>query len=108
MPVTLPALVLVLLSANTVLAKIRQVPLLAENAPWFSSRMPSTALVPVPVMLRTTELLMSTFVWFSARIPKVWEVPLVVCVGMMLVFVLLFQPPKVSRGPESTSKEPEA
>jgi hypothetical protein len=32
---------------------------------------------------------------------KVWEVPLFVCAGMMLVFVLLFQPPKVSRRPES-------
>ena len=32
---------------------------------------------------------------------KVWEVPLVVCVGAMLVFVLLFQTPKVSRRPES-------
>jgi hypothetical protein len=30
---------------------------------------------------------------------QVWEVPLVVCVGMMFVFVALFQPPKVSRGP---------
>jgi MFS family permease len=32
---------------------------------------------------------------------KVWEVPLVVCAAMMLIFVLLFQTPKVSRRPET-------
>jgi len=32
---------------------------------------------------------------------KVWEVPLVVCSAMLLLFVMLFHPPKVSRGPEA-------
>jgi hypothetical protein len=75
MPVTRPALVLVLVRPDTELPLTSITPLDTVAVDGLSTTMPSTVPVLVPPTLCTMEDLIDRFCWFCARMPNVLAAP---------------------------------